>query len=335
MLVITRKQEEEGLLYDGSVPFLLNRRKFRPPPRGVWFVVPGKGYAVFAWASAAGVTHRMRKLMRKANARGEVEVVPPKTIEKLSSRSLRISMATLLSHEGVSMDEIVENGEWEDEAMCRTYVRTLDPLAVQRRNLSDVLFPVSIGAGASGGADAGAGEGAGGGLEVETLLGEGAGGGLEVETLLNATELVAAMVEQEEGATSESALRTASKVQVVVGPAVAPAGSTLVTASPGVQAEGSVVAPKHKKRSECKPCHPQLWLKGKVFKRESIAGDALLRRILEDTAGEKPAKVQEVLCAAGYHVTRKEITNHRERMALQATEAPEVDQQEMLLAIAE
>ena len=92
---------------------------------------------------------------------------------------------------------------------------------------------------------------------------------------------------------------------------------------------------KHKKRSECKPCHPQLWLKGKVFKRESIAGDAVLRRILEDTAGEKPAKVQDVLCAAGYHVTRKEITNHRERMALQAMEAPEVDQQEMLLAIAE
>ena len=300
VLVITRKQEVEGLLYDGSMPFLLNGRKFRPPPRGVWFVVPRKGYAVFAWASAAGVTHRMRKLMRKANARGEEEVVPLKTIEKLSSRSLRIAMATLLSREGVPMDEIVENGEWEDEAMCRTYVRTLDPLAVQRRNLSDVLYPVSIGAGASGGADAGAGEGAGGGLEVETLL--------------NATELVAAMVEQEEGATSESALGTTS---------------------PEVY-EGSVVAPtKHKKRSECKPCHPQLWLKGKVFKRESIAGDAVLRRILEDTAGEKPAKVQDVLCAAGYHVTRKEITNHRERMALQAMEAPEVDQQEMLLAIAE
>ena len=242
----------------------------------------------------------MRKLMRKANARGEEEVVPLKTIEKLSSRSLRIAMATLLSREGVPMDEIVENGEWEDEAMCRTYVRTLDPLAVQRRNLRDVLYPVSIGAGASGGADAGAGEGAG---EL-----------LEVETLLNATELVAAMVEQEEGATLESALGTAS---------------------PEVY-EGSVVAPtKHKKRSECKPCHPQLWLKGKVFKRESIAGDAVLRRILEDTAGEKPAKVQDVLCAAGYHVTRKEITNHRERMALRAMEAPEVDQQEMLLAIAE
>ena len=87
VLVITRKQEVEGLLYDGSMPFLLNGCKFRPPPRGVWFVVPRKGYAVFAWASAAGVTHRMRKLMRKANARGEEEVVPLKTIE--SSRAAR------------------------------------------------------------------------------------------------------------------------------------------------------------------------------------------------------------------------------------------------------
>ena len=331
VLVITRKQEAEGLLYDGSMAFLLNGRKFRPPPRGVWFVVPGKGYAVFAWASASGVTHRIRKLMRKANARGKAEVMLLKTIEKLSSRSLRIAMATILSHEGVPMEEIVENGEWEDEAMCRTYVRSLDPLAVQRRNLSDVLFPASISTGASGGPDAGVGEGAGGGLEVVDQVPL-----MPVETLLNATELVAAMVEQEEGATSESTLGTAlPEVQVVVGPAVTPAGSMLVTASPGVQAEGSVVAPKHKKRSECKPCHPQLWLKGKVFKRESIAGDAVLRRILEDTAGEKPAKVQDVLCAASYHVTRKEIRNHRERMALQATEAPEVDQQEMLLAIAE
>ena len=329
VLVITRKQEAEGLLYDGSMAFLLNGRKFRPPPRGVWFVVPNKGYAVFAWASASGVTHRIRKLMRKANARGKAEVMPLKTIEKLSSRSLRIAMATILSHEDVSMEEIVENGEWEDEAMCRTYVRSLDPLAVQRRNLSDVLFPASITAGASGGADAGAGEGAGGGLEVVDQVPL-----MPVETLLNATELVAAMVEQEEGATSESTLGTAlPEVQVVVGPAVAPEGSTLVTALPGVQAEGSVVA--HKMRPECKPCHPQLWLKGKVFKRESIAGDAVLRRILEDTAGEKPSKVQGVLCAASYHVSCKEIRNHRARMALQAMEAPEVDQQAMLLAIAQ
>ena len=302
VLVITRKQEVEGLLYDGSMPLRLPAQRAQVSPATTRCLVcsSAQGLCCLCMGVGRGGYASHAQAHAKANARGEEEVVPLKTIEKLSSRSLRIAMATLLSREGVPMDEIVENGEWEDEAMCRTYVRTLDPLAVQRRNLSDVLYPVSIGAGASGGADAGAGEGAG---EL-----------LEVETLLNATELVAAMVEQEEGATLESALGTAS---------------------PEVY-EGSVVAPtKHKKRSECKPCHPQLWLKGKVFKRESIAGDAVLRRILEDTAGEKPAKVQDVLCAAGYHVTRKEITNHRERMALQAMEAPEVDQQEMLLAIAE
>ena len=63
MLVITREQEQQGLMYDGSIPFMLNGRKFRPPVRGVWFAVAGKakGYAVFAWASAAGVTHRIAK----------------------------------------------------------------------------------------------------------------------------------------------------------------------------------------------------------------------------------------------------------------------------------
>ena len=44
--------------------------------------------------------------------------------------------------------------------------------------------------------------------------------------------------------------------------------------------------------------------------------------------------MQKLLCAGSYHVTRKEITNHRERMALQAMEAPAVQEQEMLLAIA-
>ena len=95
-------------------------------------------------------------------------------------------------------------------------------------------------------------------------------------------------------------------------------------------------SPKSKKRRpESMPCCPALWVRGKVFKRESIAGDVQLRALLHETASEKPSKVQKLLCAGGYHVTRKEITNHRERMALQAMEAPAVQEQEMLLAIAE
>ena len=89
-------------------------------------------------------------------------------------------------------------------------------------------------------------------------------------------------------------------------------------------------SPKPKKRRlESMPCCQDLWVKGKVFKRESIAGDAQLRASLHETANEKPSKVQKLLCAGGYHV------NHRERMVLQAMEAPAVQEQEMLLAIAE
>ena len=52
-------------------------------------------------------------------------------------------MATLLSRAGVPIEEIVENSEWEDFEMCKTYVRSLEVLAVQRRNLSNVVFPVA------------------------------------------------------------------------------------------------------------------------------------------------------------------------------------------------
>ena len=45
--------------------------------------------------------------------------------------------------------------------------------------------------------------------------------------------------------------------------------------------------------------------------------------------------MQAALCNAGYHTTRKEIMNYRERMAMKAKMAPDVEPQEMLLAIAE
>ena len=191
VLVITRKQEQQGLMYDGSVPFMLNGRKFRPPMRGVWFAVAGKGYAAFAWASAAGVTHRIRKLMYKANSRSEVEEVPEEVIKKLSSRSLRIAMATLLTHRGVPMDEIVPHGEWEDAAMAGTYIRSHAPLAVQRRNMTNVIFPART----SGAAQTGALQGA--------VAGSGA---LQVapHTPRGEAELVAAVLEQEGGTAAAS-----------------------------------------------------------------------------------------------------------------------------------
>ena len=51
--------------------------------------------------------------------------------------------------------------------------------------------------------------------------------------------------------------------------------------------------------------------------------------VLEETARERPAKVQKVLCEAQYHVTQKEIANCRGRLAREAKAAPEVQPQEL------
>ena len=85
----------------------------------------GKGYAVHAHGAASGMTYRMRKLMYKTNQRAGREAIPVKDVEQTSTRSLRIAMATLLKRANVPMAEIVENGEWEDEPMARTYIKVI------------------------------------------------------------------------------------------------------------------------------------------------------------------------------------------------------------------
>jgi hypothetical protein len=144
VMVVTRAQEAAGLFYNGSVPFIVNGRAYRPPCRGVWFEVAGTGYAVHAWASAGGVTHRMRQQMRLANRRSESEVIPEADIQQMSSKSHRIAMATLLLRKGCSAAEVVEIGEWEDEAMMRTYVEVLAPFAAERRNVTDVMYDAAF-----------------------------------------------------------------------------------------------------------------------------------------------------------------------------------------------
>ena len=112
-------------------------RSFRPPPRGVWFEEAGKGYAQRVFGDAPGMTYRMRKLMSKTNERAGSEEIPTAAIEKTSTRSLRIAMATLLLRKGVPAPEVVAMGEWEDEAMMRTYVEVLATFANERRNYTD------------------------------------------------------------------------------------------------------------------------------------------------------------------------------------------------------
>ena len=86
----------------------MNGKLYWPPCRGVYFQVAGTGYAVHAWASAKGVTDRMQNIMRTANARAGAEMIPCEEIKKLSSKSLRIAMTTLLLRKGVPMTEVVE-----------------------------------------------------------------------------------------------------------------------------------------------------------------------------------------------------------------------------------
>ena len=84
VLVVTAEQEASGYLYDGSVPFTHAGKSYRPPPRGVWFEVAGKGYAVHAFGSAKGMTHRMRM----SPLRCEASASPRHISRRTSSRCL-------------------------------------------------------------------------------------------------------------------------------------------------------------------------------------------------------------------------------------------------------
>jgi hypothetical protein len=107
VMCVTRAQETAGLFYNRTVPFVVNGKAYMPPCRGVYFEVGNEGYAVHAWATADGVTHRMRQLMRVVNRRagGAGALIPEETIQKLSSKSHRIAMATLLLKSGVPPSE--------------------------------------------------------------------------------------------------------------------------------------------------------------------------------------------------------------------------------------
>ena len=58
VLVVTRAEEERGVMYDRSRPLIVDGEEHWPRCRGVWFEVAGLGYAVRAWATCDGVTAR-------------------------------------------------------------------------------------------------------------------------------------------------------------------------------------------------------------------------------------------------------------------------------------
>ena len=328
VMVVTRAQEQAGIMYDGSLPFVINGKAYRPPCRGVYFEVPGTGYAVHAWASAAGVTHRIRMQLRTANRRSGSEVIPEETIQRLSSKSTRIAMATLLLRADVPAAEVVANGEWEDEAMMRTYVELLDPFVSKARNLTNVIFEAGV---SSSQAERCNGNGTSTESIVSTLQ--------ELVKAVNAQRtdasagVQAAVSEVHDMSDTMDDAGVVPQCQTCDGtvdeqqPVVAEPSSEVTSAVAG---EAAVVPTNKRKRNsdraEYKPCCEK-YQGMHTLKRDRIETDDALCALLVEIANEKPAKATKALCTAGYHLTRKELMNYRERKqeATRTAALPQVD----------
>ena len=103
---------------------MVNGKMFWPPTRGIWKEVAGHGYAVRAYADANGVTARLRKQMKVTNRRKGSEVISKEVIAQSSSKTMRITAATMLSRKGVPIAEITAMLEHSSEKMTRRYITT-------------------------------------------------------------------------------------------------------------------------------------------------------------------------------------------------------------------
>eukprot|EP00966_Prymnesium_polylepis_P113624 2627112-Prymnesium_polylepis.1 len=71
--VVTAAEHEDGIGYNGTLPFVVDGVEKRPCVRGTWFEVPRTGCAIRVWANAQGVGARLRKQLRKTNRRAGEE----------------------------------------------------------------------------------------------------------------------------------------------------------------------------------------------------------------------------------------------------------------------
>ena len=101
---------------------------FWPPTRGIWKEVAGHGYAFRAYADANGVTARLRKQMKVTNRRKGSEVISKEVIAQSSSKTMRITAATMLSRKGVPIAEIIAMLEHPSEEVTRRYIENYDAL---------------------------------------------------------------------------------------------------------------------------------------------------------------------------------------------------------------
>ena len=128
------------MYYDRSQPFLVDGKMYWPPVRGIWKEVEGMGYAVHAYGDANGITYRLRKQMKVTNQRKGSDVIAPDVIAKTSSKTLRITMCTVLSRKGVPLEEVSAMAEHSSVEMTKKYIENYDALAVEKRNYSNVVY---------------------------------------------------------------------------------------------------------------------------------------------------------------------------------------------------
>jgi len=157
---VTQAEEQAGYKYDRSEAFVVNGDEFWPPCRGTWFHVEGSAYAVRVWATADGVSSHLKLQLKRGAARSGTTI----DVSRVSSKSCRRSMATLLSRKGVPLDEIRVIGEWSSEAMVRRYIEMVNVFALTKSNHADLMLrqgganvsaiaPVASAAGSSVGGD--------------------------------------------------------------------------------------------------------------------------------------------------------------------------------------
>ena len=119
---------------------MVNGKMLWPPMRGIYKEVADMGYAVHAYADANGVTSRLRKQMKITNQRKGSEVIAPDVIVKTSSKTLRITMCTVLSRKGVPIEEVSEMAEHSSVEMTKKYIENYDALAVEKRDYTNVVY---------------------------------------------------------------------------------------------------------------------------------------------------------------------------------------------------
>ena len=232
------------------------------------------------------------------------ERIPESEIAQMSSKSHRITMATLMLRKGVPAAEVVEMGRWKDEEMMRTYIELMQPFSTNRRNATDTLYDGEFRGEVVPAADAGVAA-----TEQLTV----ASADVAASTLPTVNEIASAVV----SAVMER--MTPGGVPAAV-EAAAAAAVPMAVETRAAESMAPVVPPSsgtcQKRKRECdkseyRPCCKRYREGHGAMKVERIAADPVLAQLVRETASAKPAVCQKRLCEAGYCATRKEIMNYR------------------------